>query len=95
MFSKEDLVSSKDNEDNIYYTYLENCSDKADTKIIAKSRSGKSIKALNKAITKEKKHLIDRIFLKKNYSPLKIFISLYIEAIIQLKKIIKKIKDFF
>ena len=95
MFSKEDLLSSHDNEDNIYYTYLENCPNKTETKIVAKSRSGKSIKALNKAITKEKNHLIDRIFLNKSNSPLKLFISLYIETIIQLKKVIKKIKDFF
>ena len=95
MFSKEDLISSQDNEDNVYYTYLENCSNKAETTIVAKSRSGKSIKALNQALTREKKHLVDRIFLKKSYSPLKLFISLYIESISQLKKIILKTKRFF
>ena len=95
LFSKEDLISSQDNEDNVYYTYLENCSNKAETKIVAKSRSGKSIKALNQALTREKKHLVDRIFLKKSYSPLKLFISLYIESISQLKKIILKTKRFF
>ena len=55
----------------------------------------KSIKALNQALTREKKHLVDRIFLKKSYSPLKLFISLYIESISQLKKIILKTKRFF
>ncbi len=54
MFSKEDLISSQDNEENVYYTYLENCPNKAETKIVAKSRSGKLIKALNQTITKEK-----------------------------------------
>ena len=91
MFSNDGLLVSE----NRKYTYLENCPSKTEVKILATSNSGRAVRALTQAITKEKKHLIDKIFLKKSYSLLHLSMSLYIRAIVYLKKIFQKVKKFF
>ncbi len=82
--------------DNEKFTYLENCPPNTEVKTHAISNSkNHTIKSLAPTITKEKKHFIDKIFLKKSYSFLHLSKSSYLRAIIYLKKIFKKIKNFF
>ena len=90
MFSNDDLLVSE----NRKFTYLENCPPKTEIKILATSNSGRAIRALAPAITKEQKHLIDKIFLKKSYSLLHLSLSLYIRTIVYLKKTYNKVKNF-
>lgn len=91
MFSKGDLIINE----NRNFTYLENCSSKVETKIFASSNSGRAVRALDQVTTKEKKHLIDEIFIKKNYSLLHLPQYIHIRIIIYLKKIYRKIKNLF
>ena len=91
MFLIDDLHVSE----NEKFTYLENCPPKIEIKTLATSNSGRTIRALAQAITKEKKHFIDKIFLKKSYSLLNLSMSLYFRALVYLKKIYKKVKNFF
>lgn len=81
--------------DNKKFTYLENYTPKTEIKTHAISNSKKHVvRSLSPAITKETKHFIDKIFLKKSYLLLHLSISSYLRAIIYLKKIYKKVKIF-
>jgi putative 2OG-Fe(II) oxygenase len=91
MFSKENLIISE----NRYFTYLKNENLKAETKIFVKSAVGREIRALTEVMTKEKKHLIDEIFINKNFSFLHLPQYIHFKMLIYLKKIYKKIKNLF